>query len=350
MDDQACRDAVLNLAKLDMACHAGLLLDRYLSVRYKAEGHPDEREKLFEIALDAIKTSEPLYCRAYERWKQGLLDAPAHTTRFLKTAGRLVVGLSADSILETGVTLHRTYGVPIIPGSALKGLASHYCHQVWGEADTGFKSDQEYHRTLFGNTEDSGHIIFYDAWMTPNSIPHSNGLIFDVMTPHHQEYYRGDPVYSPTDFDDPNPITFLSMNGTFLFGVECDVPDEDGKKWAGFAMKILVDALEHWGIGGKTNSGYGRLVPDMKVEEEEKIKGLPTKERIYAHVEQMDLKQIKKAFGKNRKKTREDYGEDLGIFIQAIQEIHGEQIREKLEKVTDKNERKAMKRILRPSL
>jgi CRISPR-associated protein Cmr6 len=337
MGDQACRDAVLNSAKLDMASHAGLVLDRYLSIPYKVEGHPDEREKLFKIALDAIKTSKPLYRLAYERWKQGLLGVPAHTIRFLKTAGRLVVGLSAGSVLETGVTLHRTYGVPIIPGSALKGLASHYCHQVWGEKDTRFKSDQEYHRTLFGNTEDSGHIIFYDAWMTPNSIPHSDGLVFDVMTPHHQEYYRGDSVYSPTDFDDPNPISFLSMNGTFLFVMGCDVPGEDGKKWAGFAMKILVDALEHWGIGGKTNSGYGRLVPDMKVEEEEKIKGLPTEERIYAHVEQMDLKQTQKAFGRDWKKTREYYGADLEIFIRAVQEIHGEHIRKELEKRTDRN-------------
>jgi len=35
----------------------------------------------------------------------------------------LVVGLGAESVLETSLTLHRIYGYPIIPGSALKGLA-----------------------------------------------------------------------------------------------------------------------------------------------------------------------------------------------------------------------------------
>ena len=342
MCDHACRMAISNSARLDMASHAGLVLDRYLSIPYKAEGHPDERERLFETAQEAIERSRPLYSLAYERWKQGLLNAPAHTIRFLKTVGRLVVGLSTDSVLETGVTLHRTYGAPIIPGSALKGLASHYCHQVWGEKDTGFKSDQEYHKTLFGNTEDSGHITFYDAWITP----HSEGLVFDVMTPHHQEYYSGDSETSPKDFDDPIPITFLSMSGTFLFGVGCDVPDENGEKWAGFAMKILVDALEYWGIGGKTNSGYGRLVPDKKVEEKEKIRGLPVRERIYAKVKQMDLKQIKRAFKRDWKKTQDYYGTDLEIFTKAVQEIHGEQIRKRLEETTDKKEKKVLRRIL----
>ena len=41
----------------------------------------------------------------------------------LRTESRLVVGLGADSVLETAITLHRIYGFPIIPGSALKGLA-----------------------------------------------------------------------------------------------------------------------------------------------------------------------------------------------------------------------------------
>ena len=33
------------------------------------------------------------------------------------------------------------------------------------------------------------------------------------------------------------------------------------KKWGQLSMKLLSEALDNWGIGGKTNSGYGRLVP-----------------------------------------------------------------------------------------
>jgi CRISPR-associated protein Cmr6 len=53
--------------------------------------------------------------------------------------GRLIVGLGGDNVLETGLTLHHTYGVPLIPGNALKGLAAHYCDQVWGQADAEFR-------------------------------------------------------------------------------------------------------------------------------------------------------------------------------------------------------------------
>ncbi len=74
--------------------------------------------------------------------------------------------------------------MPIIPGSALKGLAAHYCDQVWGPTDEKFKKptraeDETYrkflagkgpkpkdnfHRLLFGTTDDSGCITFHDAW------------------------------------------------------------------------------------------------------------------------------------------------------------------------------------------
>ena len=38
-----------------------------------------------------------------------------------------------------------------------------------------------------------------------------------------------------------------------------DVEGEEGKKWAALGMELLTQALAEWGIGGKTNAGYGRL-------------------------------------------------------------------------------------------
>jgi len=40
----------------------------------------------------------------------------------LKTASRLVVGLGAGHVPETSLTLHHIFGIPYIPGSALKGV------------------------------------------------------------------------------------------------------------------------------------------------------------------------------------------------------------------------------------
>ncbi|MBN1547546.1 MAG: type III-B CRISPR module RAMP protein Cmr6, partial [Syntrophaceae bacterium] len=271
---QACRNA-LDKDKLDLSKsqHAGLLLSRYLNVAVKDKEHPGSRTNLYAAARKAAANpqSQCLYQLTFDRWKTSL---PKETQQLLHVQGRLIVGLGADNVLETGLTLHHTYGVPYIPGSALKGLAAHYADQVWGKTPNGdkWKKEADYHQTLFGTQEDAGHILFHDAWITPDSLKDDNrfGLVSDVMTPHHGDYYsekkfeqgprKGD-LIPPTDFDDPNPITFLSVTGSFLVAVSCDVPGDEGDKWASVAMKLLTEALDNWGVGGKTSSGYGRMTP-----------------------------------------------------------------------------------------
>jgi CRISPR-associated protein Cmr6 len=107
-----------------------------------------------------------------------------------------------------------------------------------------------HYRTIFGTTDDSGHVVFHDSW----SYPGSKGLVMDVMTPHHGNYYSGKPDAAPTDFDDPNPVTFLSVAGKFRVAVSCENND-----WADFTLTLLKSALKDWGVGGKTSSGYGRM-------------------------------------------------------------------------------------------
>lgn len=58
-----------------------------------------------------------------ERWDRRTKDA--HSFK-MQAQGRLLVGLGADTVLETGLTLQHVTGLPIIPGSALKGLCRSY--------------------------------------------------------------------------------------------------------------------------------------------------------------------------------------------------------------------------------
>lgn len=257
----ACREEISgwwNLGKTGE--NAGLLRDRYLRVAVKdKKNHPGARRDLFEAICQSLDQSKEIYSAAYERQESMFKDLKSKG--LFSTAGRLVIGLGGENVLETGLTLNHTYGTPMIPGTALKGLAAHYCHQAWGAVDDNdkFKLGGEYHRTIFGTTEDSGHIIFHDAWITPECLEGS--LQPDVMTPHHGGYYSDETGETPpTDFDDPNPVTFLSVVGTFHLAVSCDVPGEDGQNWANLVFEMLSDALSDWGIGGKTNAGYGRLV------------------------------------------------------------------------------------------
>ena len=184
-------------------------------------------------------------------------------------------------MLETGIRLHHTYGMPIIPGSTLKGLAAHYCDQIWGERHIETPSAEarrfrgerrevkqrnqkaesagEYHQLLFGTTDDSGCITFHDAWLTPDT---PKPLVFDVMTPHHPKWLDGS--IPPTDFDSPTPVPFLSVTGAFRVAVSWHGPASDkANNWTELARSLLYDALKDWGVGGKTTSGYGRMV-DLK--------------------------------------------------------------------------------------
>lgn len=247
--------------------HPGLLLQRYLCENATGEdGNPEEKRAILHAAINASQDSEvqQLYCGAFERWSESLKSLPLVECVDLATEGRLIVGLGSENVLETGIRLHQTYGMPIIPGSALKGLAAHYCDQVWGLAQPRFKTTEgDYHRLLFGSTDDSGCIIFHDAWLTPGS---PRPLRLDVMTPHHPKWLDGS--VAPTDFDSPTPLPFLSVMGTFRIVVSWRGPEHpQAKTWTERAKELLCEALQEWGVGGKTSSGYGRLIQPRSARE-----------------------------------------------------------------------------------
>lgn len=261
--------------------HPGLLLQRFLAAPATGDdGDPEERKALLKAARAAAADPDLLavYRLAFGRWSTATFpdgpDGPLRRFADLKTAGRLVVGLGAESVLETGLRLHHTYGLPVIPGPALKGLANHYCDTVWGqrhlpEEKAGdslpFRRGEPYHDLLFGHTRtddaDAGAVVFHDAWLLPDSA--AGCLCQDVMTPHHQKWQiEGEGQKPPTDFDSPIPVSFLSVAGTFRVGVSWAGPLDhpQAKNWTELAFVLLTAALAEWGVGGKTSSGYGRLV------------------------------------------------------------------------------------------
>jgi CRISPR-associated protein Cmr6 len=230
-------------------------MSRFLELDIKDDRFQDCRRDIQSAMLGALIQSGEVYQDAFNRYVTALPTLNKNGN--FKTVRRMVIGLGGENVLEAGLSLHHTYGTPLLPGTALKGLASHYCDQVWG-ADMRFKKGGDVHNVLFGKNDDSGHIIFHDAWITPESLRQS--LKRDIMTPHHGDYYAGKDA-APTDFDNPVPISFLSISGTFHIALSCDAPDPGGK-WTGLAFQILSEALKHWGIGGKTSAGYGRMMPD----------------------------------------------------------------------------------------
>lgn len=276
------RNSIITLRnqRADHGQHPGLLLQRYLCENATGEdGNPEEKRAILQAAINSAVNEEvrALYRIAFNRWSTSFpTDSIQADLATPACDSRLIVGLGSENVLETGIRLHHTYGMPIIPGSALKGLAAHYCDQAWALTDKRFKKptkledeayrkflagkgpkpEDNFHRLLFGSTDDSGCITFHDSWLTPDS---PRPLVLDVMTPHHPKWLDGS--VPPTDFDSPTPVPFLSVTGTFRVVVSWHgLTSDKAKNWTELARSLLCDALKDWGIGGKTTSGYGRLV------------------------------------------------------------------------------------------
>jgi CRISPR-associated protein Cmr6 len=272
--------------KKPAGAHAGLCWSRMAPISAQRGDSIDALEK--ERIIDAVCGSRvpEFYARAFEAWREAVSDAYSWT---FKLTSRLLVGHAEPSATGIGLTLHPTYGVPWIPGSAIKGLLSHHLglsddewrgvgYAVEGDAPVTlgdgmpFRAPGKWSRALFGApptprqsdeppNDTQGLVHFDDAWLVPTD---GDVLVPDVLTPHQKRYYDGKVDHEkpwsgkPVDWDDPNPVGFVTVKPgvQFLFsigftrGAEC---------WAKLAFSHLRDALRDRGLGAKTSAGYGRF-------------------------------------------------------------------------------------------
>ena len=262
------RREVLEDLRVGPSTHPGLWLDKYLTTSDKAD-----TEAKGTLISEVIKAFEhPSLKKAYKAYFRRYREAVASRAGLTygaqgRTRGRLSVGLGANSVLETSILLHRTYGVPYIPGSALKGLASSYAAKyfdddAWKRSFDGGKTKRgALQKLIFGDTEESGLVIFFDALPDPDDKELS--LDRDVITVHHPDYYQGKGEKPPADWDSPNPVPFITARGKFHFYLGLvPLPEselEKGQKVLELAAKLLKLALEEEGVGAKTTIGYGRF-------------------------------------------------------------------------------------------
>ncbi|MEO0270073.1 MAG: type III-B CRISPR module RAMP protein Cmr6 [candidate division WOR-3 bacterium] len=186
---------------------------------------------------------------------------------------RLVIGLGASHPQETSMTLHHIYGIPYIPGSAVKGITRHWAVLKFAEEktkienksfkdsidevakaldtgnDLGFSLDNiDFKKVIeiFGTQKQAGKVIFMDAYPVNNI-----NLKIDIMNVHYPEYYSGDKP--PADWQNPDLIKFLTVEKTkFQF---CLLSRENNL--LNIAERLLKEALKEHGIGAKTALGYG---------------------------------------------------------------------------------------------
>lgn len=195
-----------------------------------------------------------------------------HRSGTAKLQSRLLIGQGRAAATETSLTFHPVWGVPVIPGSALKGLARAALVEELSNDEL---------RELFGDNERAGRLTFYDAVPLRGQFT----LALDGQTPHHGRYYGttseapDEPPLSarvtstaPTDADSPVPFSFLTVVKTD-FALHVAVHEERSaesdesqsarrKRDQGALDKVwrgLEQALRDLGLGGKTSAGYGRF-------------------------------------------------------------------------------------------
>ncbi len=190
----------------------------------------------------------------------------------LKPNWRLVVGLGNPSVYEVSMTLHHIYGIPYIPGSAIKGVVRNYIISEEFEGDEDKALQDEKFCLVFGSPKKSrigehkGRVIFFDAF--PLDFPQIEP---DVMNVHYPYYYRE--KMPPADYQNPNPVYFYTVKNTkfkFAIGIkrrDIDKIKEGKKIFASqsileYTLKNLINALSEYGIGAKTSVGYGLMEQD----------------------------------------------------------------------------------------
>lgn len=247
------------------------------------------------------------YCAFYDLWRASF-TARHDRVLVLESTSRLLVGHGEPSAADVGLTVHRTWGVPVVPGSAVKGLLSNYIEIVYGPCDPyrapwdrtdpddrrrasfrgvvwkGRRIAQgpgEAYRRLFGapDAEDDaewrkhglaagsakGEVVFHDALYVPHARwepqprrdrEGERPFAGDVLTVHQFPYYGKRGAVAPADYHSPNPVSFLTVRPgeRFLFAWSSRDPE-----LVELVAQLLPKALADWGVGGKTSLGYGRL-------------------------------------------------------------------------------------------
>ncbi|QPC80935.1 type III-B CRISPR module RAMP protein Cmr6 [Phototrophicus methaneseepsis] len=265
----------------------------------------NESPSVFEID----RTDTDLLQANIERW--GIMVRESDGIAFtMTTAERLVAGLGASHVLETALTLERNTGLPYLPGSTVKGLA-----RAWGlieiaaqlkvtlddsivigkdeknllnviaetliaePTETLFQSIEklrpvsedaealiQWFRFIFGWQGEAGAVCFVDAKYAGERPPR---YAADVMTPHYINYYTENGSKPPTDDDNPNPVSFITVErgNMFAFGLiprlsafiifEGEVRENRLITALDVAADWLSKGLAQLGVGSKTSAGYG---------------------------------------------------------------------------------------------
>lgn len=236
------------------SAHLGLLMAKGFSATLDDECLGTDKAEHIQSIVQKGNTQarqEGAYQAAFRHWQSVLRQLP-HTESFgMALNSALFIGNSRENALETNCTFHHVHGVPLIPGSSIRGMLRHYLLEIgMGAEQLAFLFGSESGESSDPEGRCAGVLVFHDAMWVPDS--KHGPLCFDILTPHHGEYYGQQGKVEATDFDVPVPVPQLGVQGDFWFAFFCAHAG-----WRELVKDLLVRALVESGVGSKTMLGYG---------------------------------------------------------------------------------------------
>jgi CRISPR-associated protein Cmr6 len=202
-----------------------------------------------------------------------------------KLEGRLAINLADGLLQNAGISLDRVFGLPFIPGSAVKGVCRHagleqlrlsrgpgraaafaIFRRVFGTADNDFvNGDLRPYRSLLAGLPENqkGAITFLPAYPVGDA-----KVVVDLTTVHYPDYYRtGRQQDLSNERPLPNPFPAVETGARFAFLLLLNSMGAD-KALLSQAELWLREALTIRGLGAKTASGYGWFSIDEAARQE----------------------------------------------------------------------------------
>ena len=206
---------------------------------------------------------------------------------------RLLVNLAGGILENANIALDPHFGVPYLPGSAVKGIARHAAWCEWVGADKDAAVAKEI-AAVFGfptgdgnkgglderlkglkQSECAGCVAFLPAYPKDKAT-----LEVDVTTCHHKDYYAKKPDKpKATDDEQPNPQFFPAVASDTVFRFTLVPLRGCTPAQLARAKGWLVRALAINGAGAKTAAGYGWFEDVTKTEEEAYLRTQADRER-----------------------------------------------------------------------
>jgi CRISPR-associated protein Cmr6 len=265
---------------LNVVKNPALIFGKFIPYTLEKNEEKENKDKYLELVIketNFLLQNTNLLKSLHERIEHWIKNMGNNFEKFeATTSWRLVIGLGASHPQETSMTLHHIYGIPYIPGSAIKGVTRYWAILKFAEEmcknenlefekaiekvskalENGEKidlkvEDLEFNQLIeiFGTQKQQGKVIFFDAYPVGEI-----NLKIDVMNPHYPEYYsKGQ---APTDWQNPIPIKFLTVENT-KFQFYLAVRGENSNKILEKTKELCLKALKEHGIGAKTSLGYG---------------------------------------------------------------------------------------------